>query len=122
MPTTIRKMRLKAGVVALVTATALLTSAPSAEAAGNCTHYGQAGYGQVFTDNTYQGDCWEFTLGVWTVFPVLVNHKVSSLRSWAAYPGQLVHLTGDGLTFQAGAGEWWASLPTWFNDKANAAY
>ncbi|MEV8631288.1 hypothetical protein AB0395_06485 [Streptosporangium sp. NPDC051023] len=117
------KSHLKAATAAAATAAALIAVTPgTAQAAGNCTHYGQAGYGQVFTDSNYSGDCWEFQIGVWTVFPVLVNHKVSSLRSWAAYSGQQVHLSGDGLTFTAGAGEWWASLPGWFNDKANAAY
>ncbi len=112
----------KASFVALATAAALGAVAPGAQAAGNCTHYGQAGYGQVFTDYNYAGDCWEFQLGSWTVFPVLVNHKVSSLRSWGSYSGQKVNLSGDGLTFTAGAGEWWPNLPDWFNDRANAAY
>ncbi|MEU3571900.1 hypothetical protein AB0E96_26250 [Kitasatospora sp. NPDC036755] len=105
---TLNKPRLKAGIVAIATAAAGVlgaVTAPSAQAAGNCTHYGQAGYGQVFTNYNYTGDCWEFQIGTWTVFPVLVNHKVSSLRSWAAYPGQVVHLSGDGMTFDAGAGE-----------------
>ncbi|MFJ7910683.1 hypothetical protein [Kitasatospora sp. NPDC096204] len=40
----------------------------------------------------------------------------------AAYSGQVVHLSGDGMTFDAGAGEWWPNLPDRFNDHANAAY
>ncbi|MFF4381095.1 hypothetical protein [Kitasatospora sp. NPDC001547] len=125
MPAIPRKPRLKAGIVAaLTTAAGVLgvAAAPGAQAAGNCVHYGQSGYAQVFTDYNYSGDCWEFPIGTWTVFPVLVNHKVSSLRSWSAHSGQVVHLSGDGLTFDAGAGEWWPNLPGWFNDRANAGY
>ncbi|WP_066951130.1 hypothetical protein [Microtetraspora fusca] len=118
----IKKMPLKAGVVAVAVAAGLITSAPSANAAGNCTHYEKPGYAQLFTDPYYQGDCFEYSLGTYIELPSYVKNKVSSLRSWSNSPLRSVWLYGDpDLVFRAGPNEWWPSLPSWIDDKADFA-
>ncbi|MFF4197888.1 hypothetical protein [Nonomuraea sp. NPDC001831] len=105
----------------VATAAALLATAPSASAQGNCTHYGQEGWGQMFTDINYQGDCFEWTLGQGTDLPAYMKNKVSSLRIWTGWPayGATLYDFDSGTQFYAGPNEWWPSLPGWFNDKAD---
>ncbi|WP_433223428.1 hypothetical protein [Microtetraspora malaysiensis] len=119
----IKKMPLKAGVVAVAAMASLLVSAPNANAAGNCTHYGQWGYGQLFTEPNYQGDCFEYQLGIITTLPLYVTNKVSSIRSWSNSPLRSQHLidTITGNVFAAGPNEWWASLPSWIDNNATMA-
>ncbi|WP_433213147.1 hypothetical protein [Microtetraspora malaysiensis] len=118
----IKKVSLKAGVVAVAAMAGLLVSAPSANAAGNCTHYGEWGYTQLFTDPNYQGDCYEYSSGTYAELPLYVRYKVSSLRSWSGSPLHSVYLYVDtDQVFRAGPNEWWPSLPSWIDDKANWA-
>ncbi|MFD7440848.1 hypothetical protein [Streptomyces sp. NPDC059909] len=122
-----KNMRLKVGVVAAaaMAATAgLFASAPSASAAGNCYHYGQQGYVQLFTDNNYQGTCWETTTNAYQWLPSEVKDKVSSLRFWTPSGPQqrslvLTDVSAGGVEFTAQPNEWWPSLPWWINDKAD---
>ncbi|MFI7106994.1 hypothetical protein ACIBK9_11845 [Nonomuraea sp. NPDC050227] len=78
-PTASRPLRRSITVALSVatTAAALLVAAPSASAQGNCPHYGQEGWGQMFTDDNYQGDCFEWTLGQTVILPAYVKNKVS---------------------------------------------
>ncbi|MFD9007343.1 hypothetical protein ACFV0T_41565 [Streptomyces sp. NPDC059582] len=122
----IKNVRLKSTVVAMVAAGGFLTFAPSASAAGNCTHYGTPGYIQYFSDNNFQGDCYE--LQEWQVNYNLkytpagnMDNRISSLRSWSSYGHSLWSETGDsGQKFTFGANEQWASLPAWINDQASS--
>ncbi|WP_113984264.1 hypothetical protein [Spongiactinospora rosea] len=115
----------RAGLVAAALVAGLLTFPGTPNAfGGDCTHFGSPGYAQVYTDTTYGGDCFEWLNGHYNAaLPSYVRYKVSSLRSWASKPGETVflHSNRDGLTFQVVAGEAWAAVPGWFNDKADFA-
>ncbi|MEZ0070820.1 hypothetical protein [Planotetraspora sp. GP83] len=108
-------------LAAVATAATLLATAPSASAQGNCTHYGQEGWGQMFTNNNYQGDCFEWSLGADIELPAYMANKVSSLRTWSGWPLYGVTLIdwSTGSRFHAGPNEWWPSLPAWANDTAD---
>ncbi|MDU0295018.1 hypothetical protein [Saccharothrix longispora] len=85
----IRRMRDRALVTTGVVLVGLLVSTPDAGASGNCYNYGTPGYGQVFTDISYRGDCFEWPLHWGTVhFPDYTKNKASSFRSWSGYPGR----------------------------------
>lgn len=56
----IRRTRDRALVTTGVVLVGLLVSTPDAGASGNCYNYGTPGYGQVFTDISYRGDCFEW--------------------------------------------------------------
>lgn len=114
-------IRLTTAAAALTILASLLLATSSAVAEGNCIHYGQAGWGQVFTDNNYQGDCFEWRLGTQTELPSMLTDSVSSLRSWAGSPSYYPIL-GDWdarIQFRSGPNEWWPSLPGWINDKTD---
>ncbi|MEV6651817.1 hypothetical protein [Streptomyces sp. NPDC051219] len=120
----IKSFRFKAGVVAAAAMAGLLVSAPSASAAGNCNHYGQAGYAQLFTTTNYTGDCWETPVTTQQWLPDYVKNQVSSLRFWSrtepVLERKLVLVDYEsGAAFTAQPSEWWSSLPSWMNDKAD---
>ncbi|MGI5139265.1 MULTISPECIES: hypothetical protein [unclassified Streptomyces] len=115
------KSRLKAaGIAAAATMVAtggLIATAPSASAYGNCYHYGMAGYAQVFTDDYYNGNCYEWRIGEGHYLPSYMAWKVSSLRSWPLYPGQMVKIGNDYNTFSFYAGDWQPSAySSWDNN------
>ncbi|MFI9557376.1 hypothetical protein [Nonomuraea endophytica] len=92
----------------LAAATALLVTAPSASAQGNCYHYGIAGYAQLFTGYNFDGDCYEVQLNTgWHAIPSYAARKISSLRSWGWYGSERVWLSdsvyGGGLDIPAGS-------------------
>lgn len=123
-----KRMRFKAGVVAtaaMAVTAGSFASAPSASAAGNCYHYGQQGYVQLFTDNGYTGECWETTTNAYQWLPDVMKDKVSSLRFWTPDSGPqrrsliLTDVSAGGVEFRAEPNAWWSSLPSWINDKAD---
>ncbi|MEV8631285.1 hypothetical protein AB0395_06470 [Streptosporangium sp. NPDC051023] len=106
-------------LAALVTCFAL---APSANAQGNCTHYGVAGYAQLFTGYNFDGDCYEVRLNTGShVIPAYASRKISSLRSWGWYGGERVWLADSyyngGADFPAGQ---WVTYLGPMDDKADS--
>jgi hypothetical protein len=114
-------MRLATILATLIVLPSLFLFTPTATAEGNCIHYGEAGWGQVFTDYNYQGDCFEWRLGAQQNLPNILTDTVSSLRSWAGSPSYHPILGDwDARTqFRSGPNEWWPVLPNWINDRTD---
>ena len=102
-----KMMRLKIGVAATAAIAGLVVAAPNAYAYGNCYHYDVGGWAQVFTQENYTGNCFEWQLGIYTQLPSYMAYQDVSLRSWGAYNGQQGDLENPtyNLNFQFTAGD-----------------
>nr|BFD88073.1 hypothetical protein StreXyl84_74740 [Streptomyces sp. Xyl84] len=131
----IKNVRFKAVLVAAAAAGSLLGFTPSASAAGNCDHYGQPGYIQMFTGGNFTGNCYETyywnTVPDFRNVPNGMNDSISSVRSWSggsfgdggfSDASLWTDQYGRGLAFTFHSGESWPNLPSWINDKASSLY
>jgi hypothetical protein len=102
-----KMMKLKIGIAATAAIAGLTVAAPSAYAYGNCYHYADAGWAQVFTEANYNGNCFEWQLGTFTQFPDYMVSQDASLRSWAFYNGQFGYLinTNDNISWRFFGGQ-----------------
>ncbi|MEV4395301.1 hypothetical protein [Nonomuraea sp. NPDC049607] len=100
---------------------ALIVASPSAQAQGNCYHYGYAGYAQLFTGYNFDGDCYEVQLNTGRhAIPAYAARKVSSVRSWGWYGTETVELSDSyyGGVARIAAGQWVTNLGN-MDDKAD---
>lgn len=126
-----RRIRQFAHLVALaaVTCGSLLSGTSSAEAAGNCYHYGSWGYVQFFTQPNYGGDCLEFYVGGGSSGTGSLAasagsewmNNISSIRGWAPVSLNLyTSQSWTGSRFDWYGTQSWPTLPSWIDNKSQS--